>query len=111
MLGLMLLTSKGAAGVTGSGFVALVASAHRDARPAGGRCHADRGIDRFMSEALALTSTISNALACIVVSKWERACNNDVLLSELAQGYKEVEALQQDIPSVPMALPTHQTAA
>ena len=60
-----------------------------------------------MSEARALTSTISNAVACIVVSKWERACNNDALLRELAQGYAEVEAPQQDIRPAPV----HQAAA
>ncbi|MEO7399685.1 MAG: C4-dicarboxylate transporter DctA [Polaromonas sp.] len=109
MLGLMLLTSKGAAGVTGSGFVALVATltVMPDLPVAGVALIV--GVDRFMSEARALTSTISNAVACIVVSKWERACDNDVLLRELAQGYTEVEAPQQDIP--PMAVPAHQAAA
>lgn len=95
MLGLMLLTSKGAAGVTGSGFVALVATltVMPDLPVAGVALII--GIDRFMSEARALTSTISNAVACIVVAKWERACNNDVLLHELAQGYAEVEEQQE----------------
>ncbi|WP_309681056.1 C4-dicarboxylate transporter DctA [Polaromonas sp.] len=111
MLGLMLLTSKGAAGVTGSGFVALVATltVMPDLPVAGVALIV--GIDRFMSEARALTSTISNAVACIVVSKWERACDNDVLLRELAQGYTEAEATQQDIPPFPMAVPAHQAAA
>lgn len=95
MLGLMLLTSKGAAGVTGSGFVALVATltVMPDLPVAGVALIV--GIDRFMSEARALTSTISNAVACIVVAKWERACNNDVLSHELAQGYAEVEEPQE----------------
>jgi Na+/H+-dicarboxylate symporter len=109
MLGLMLLTSKGAAGVTGSGFVALVATltVMPDLPVAGVALIV--GIDRFMSEARALTSTISNAVACIVVSKWERACDNEVLLRELAQGYTEVAQPQQEIgPSVmPAALPSH----
>jgi Na+/H+-dicarboxylate symporter len=72
MLGLMLLTSKGAAGVTGSGFVALVATltVMPDLPVAGVALIV--GIDRFMSEARALTSTISNAVACIVVAKWRR---------------------------------------
>ncbi|CAM3532125.1 C4-dicarboxylate transporter DctA [Polaromonas hydrogenivorans] len=109
MLGLMLLTSKGAAGVTGSGFVALVATltVMPDLPVAGVALIV--GIDRFMSEARALTSTISNAVACIVVSKWERACDNDVLLRELAQGYTEVAQPQQEIgPSaMPVPLPSH----
>ena len=73
MLGLMLLTSKGAAGVTGSGFVALVATltVMPDLPVAGVALIV--GIDRFMSEARALTSTIGNCVACIVVSIWEKA--------------------------------------
>jgi Na+/H+-dicarboxylate symporter len=91
MLGLMLLTSKGAAGVTGSGFVALVATltVMPDLPLAGVALIV--GIDRFMSEARALTSTISNAVACIVVSKWENACDHDRLTSELARGYGKAE--------------------
>ena len=98
MLGLMLLTSKGAAGVTGSGFVALVATltVMPDLPVAGVALIV--GIDRFMSEARALTSTISNAIAVIVVSKWERACNHEVLQRELAQGYVQEEEAQQEIP-------------
>lgn len=91
MLGIMLLTSKGAAGVTGSGFVALVATltVMPDLPVAGVAIIV--GIDRFMSEARALTSTISNAVACIVVSMWERACDRDVLLRELASNYASTE--------------------
>ncbi len=107
MLGLMLLTSKGAAGVTGSGFVALVATltVMPDLPVAGVALIV--GVDRFMSEARALTSTISNAVACIVVSKWERACDNDVLLRELAQGYTEVAQPQQEISPSSMPVPSH----
>lgn len=96
MLGLMLLTSKGAAGVTGSGFVALVATltVMPDLPVAGVALIV--GIDRFMSEARALTSTISNAVACIVVSKWEKACDHAVLTHELAQGYGKAELALED---------------
>lgn len=99
MLGLMLLTSKGAAGVTGSGFVALVATltVMPDLPVAGVALIV--GIDRFMSEARALTSTMSNAVACVVVSIWERACDRQVLAYELSQGYRATEAaLEQDDP-------------
>ena len=91
MLGLMLLTSKGAAGVTGSGFVALVATltVMPDLPVAGVALIV--GIDRFMSEARALTSTISNAVASIVVAQWEHACDKDVLRNELAQGFVQAE--------------------
>jgi Na+/H+-dicarboxylate symporter len=91
MLGLMLLTSKGAAGVTGSGFVALVATlAVFPALPVAGVALIV-GIDRFMSEARALTSTMSNIVACVVVSKWENAVDNDVLKAELTTGYRHTE--------------------
>jgi len=97
MLGLMLLTSKGAAGVTGSGFVALVATltVMPDLPVAGVALIV--GIDRFMSEARALTSTMSNAVACVVVSIWEKACDREVLTRELAQDYVHTElALEED---------------
>ena len=45
----------------------------------------------FMSEARALTSTISNAVACIVVSIWEKACDREVLQRELAANYARTE--------------------
>lgn len=93
MLGLMLLTSKGAAGVTGSGFVALVAtlSVIPDLPVAGVALLVS--IDRFMSEARALTSMISNCVAAITVSLWEDACDREVLARELGQnGTLEVEA-------------------
>jgi aerobic C4-dicarboxylate transport protein len=91
MLGLMLLTSKGAAGVTGSGFVALVATlAVFPTLPVAGVALIV-GIDRFMSEARALTSTMSNIVASVVVSKWEKAVDTDVLKAELATGYRHTE--------------------
>ncbi|MBR0949593.1 C4-dicarboxylate transporter DctA [Bradyrhizobium canariense] len=104
MLGLMLLTSKGAAGVTGSGFVALVAtlSVMPDLPVTGVALLV--GIDRFMSEARALTSMISNCVASITISLWEDACDREVLARELGQsgtpnvpaGSKIGGAAQQD---------------
>jgi len=91
MLGLMLLTSKGAAGVTGSGFVALVATLTVfPALPVAGVALLV-GIDRFMSEARALTSTISNVVASLVVSKWENAVDTETLERELSTGYQQTE--------------------
>ncbi|MEA2950092.1 MAG: aerobic C4-dicarboxylate transport protein [Alphaproteobacteria bacterium] len=91
MLGVMLLTSKGAAGVTGSGFVALVATltVMPDLPVAGVALIV--GIDRFMSEARALTSTISNCVASLVVSIWENACDRAVLARELDQNFGTTE--------------------
>jgi Na+/H+-dicarboxylate symporter len=98
MLFLMLLTSKGAAGVTGSGFVALVATltVMPDIPVAGVALIV--GIDRFMSEARALTSLVSNIVATIVVSIWENACARDVLHQELRDG----GAVADDRAAVPV---------
>jgi Na+/H+-dicarboxylate symporter len=105
MLGLMLLTSKGAAGVTGSGFVALVATltVMPDLPVAGVALIV--GIDRFMSEARALTSTVSNAVACVVVSMWERACDRNVLQRELSQGYADTDAALENGDPTAMPVP------
>jgi aerobic C4-dicarboxylate transport protein len=69
----LLLTSKGAAGVTGSGFVTLAATlAVIPAVPVAGLALLI-GIDRFMSEARAVTNLIGNGLAAVVVARWEGA--------------------------------------
>jgi len=71
ILGVLLLTSKGAAGVTGSGFVTLAATfAAIPTIPVAGLALI-LGIDRFMSEARALTNLIGNGVATVVVSRWE----------------------------------------
>ncbi|QEL26199.1 cation:dicarboxylase symporter family transporter [Bosea sp. F3-2] len=90
MILVMLLTSKGAAGVTGSGFAALVATlaAMPDTVPVAAVVII-AGIDRFMSEARALTSLCSNAVACIVLAIWDGACDMTVLKRELDQGYMQ----------------------
>lgn len=108
MLGVMLLTSKGAAGVTGSGFVALVATltVMPDLPVAGVALLV--GIDRFMSEARALTSIISNCVASIVVSIWENACDREVLQRELNQSYASTERCLEekgDIAVLPLNAP------
>jgi Na+/H+-dicarboxylate symporter len=89
MLAVMLISSKGAAGVTGGGFVALVATltVMPDIPVAGVALIV--GIDRFMSEARALTGLVSNAVATVVVSIWEGACDRSVLQRELDSGFEE----------------------
>jgi Na+/H+-dicarboxylate symporter len=54
------------------------------------------GIDRFMSEARALTSMVSNTVAVVVVSMWERACNREVLHRELDRNYAMTEEALED---------------
>jgi len=73
ILAVLLLTSKGAAGVTGSGFITLAATLSSvDVLPVAGLALL-LGVDRFMSEARAITNLIGNAVATVVVSKWEKA--------------------------------------
>jgi aerobic C4-dicarboxylate transport protein len=91
LLFLMLFTSKGAAGVTGSGFVALVATLTVMPEVPVVGIALLVGIDRFMSEARALTSVCSNAVAVVVVSIWEGACDRAVLDAELNQNYASTE--------------------
>ncbi|MFZ2725856.1 MAG: dicarboxylate/amino acid:cation symporter [Methylococcaceae bacterium] len=68
----LLLTSKGAAGVTGSGFITLAATLSAvPSIPVAGLALI-LGIDRFMSEARALTNLIGNGVATIVAAKWEK---------------------------------------
>lgn len=72
LLGVAMLTSKGAAGVTGSGFITLAATlAIAPSVPVAGLALI-LGIDRFMSEARALTNFIGNGVAAVVVARWEK---------------------------------------
>jgi aerobic C4-dicarboxylate transport protein len=71
LLLVLLLTSKGAAGVTGSGFITLAATlSSTGSIPVAGLTLL-LGVDRFMSEARALTNFVGNAVATLVVSRWE----------------------------------------
>jgi aerobic C4-dicarboxylate transport protein len=73
ILGVLLLTSKGAAAVTGSGFITLAATlAAFPTIPVAGLTLL-LGVDRFMSEARAITNLIGNAVATMVVAKWDGA--------------------------------------
>lgn len=70
ILGVLLLTSKGAAGVTGSGFIVLAATLSSTTIPVAGIMLVF-GIDKFMSECRALTNVCGNSVASIVVARWE----------------------------------------
>ncbi len=73
LLAVLLLTSKGAAAVTGGGFVTLAATLQTtQAIPVAGLSLL-LGVDRFMSEARALTNLVGNSVATIVVARWEGA--------------------------------------
>lgn len=72
LLGILMLTSKGAAAVTGGGFIVLAATLSSiDKLPVAGIALL-LGVDRFMSEARAITNLIGNTVATLVIAKWEK---------------------------------------
>jgi aerobic C4-dicarboxylate transport protein len=73
IIAILLLTSKGAAGVTGSGFIVLAATLASVGTIPVASIALILGVDRFMSEARALTNLIGTGVATVVVSKWENA--------------------------------------
>jgi aerobic C4-dicarboxylate transport protein len=72
LLMVLLLTSKGAAGVTGSGFIVLAATLPTVGHIPVAAIALIFGIDRFMSEGRAITNIIGNTVATIVIAKWEK---------------------------------------
>jgi aerobic C4-dicarboxylate transport protein len=90
LLGILLLTSKGAAAVTGSGFITLAAtlSAFPNIPVAG--LALLLGVDRFMSEARAITNLIGNAVATMVIARWEGQLDLVHVRRVLAHGVPEL---------------------
>ncbi len=103
ILGVLLLTSKGAAAVTGGGFITLAAtlSSTRTIPVAG--LALLLGIDRFMSEARAITNLIGNGVATIVVARWEKALDvprmNRILREESDTEADAPESLRAEEPA------------
>lgn len=83
LLLVLLVASKGAAGVTGSGFIVLAATLSAVGHLPVAGLALILGIDRFMSEARALTSLASNAVATIAIAISEKACDRQMLLDTL----------------------------
>ena len=84
LVAVAMISSKGAAGVTGAGFVILAATLSVvPTVPVAGMALI-LGIDRFMSECRALTNFVGNAVATIVVAKWENALDRDRLAAAMA---------------------------
>jgi aerobic C4-dicarboxylate transport protein len=83
LLAVLLLTSKGAAGVTGSGFITLAATLATTGHVPVAGIALILGVDRFMSEARAITNFIGNAVATLVIARWngdfDRAKGAEVL--------------------------------
>jgi aerobic C4-dicarboxylate transport protein len=91
ILGVLMLTSKGASGVTGSGFIVLAATLSSvPTIPVAGLALI-LGIDRFMSEARALTNLIGNGVATIVVSKWEKELDHEQMMRVMSSDRVEEE--------------------
>jgi|SRR5579859_1707609 len=83
LLGVAMLSSKGAAGVTGAGFITLAATLSIvPSVPVAGMALI-LGVDRFMSECRSLTNFIGNAVATIVVARWEGALDREALAAAL----------------------------
>jgi aerobic C4-dicarboxylate transport protein len=99
ILAVAMLTSKGASGITGAGFITLAATlAVVPTIPVAGMALI-LGIDRFMSEARALTNFVGNGVATVVVSKWEKELDtqrmDDVLHNRVPlEGGKELEPVR-----------------
>ncbi|MEE9103770.1 MULTISPECIES: dicarboxylate/amino acid:cation symporter [Pseudomonas] len=86
LLVVLLIASKGAAGVTGSGFIVLAATLSAVGHLPVAGLALILGIDRFMSEARALTNLVGNGVATLVVAKWCKQLNEKTLHDELAAG-------------------------
>ena len=83
LLAVLLLMSKGAAGVTGSGFIVLAATLTAVGNVPVGGLALILGIDRFMSEARALTNIVGNGVASIVIARWTDDLDRETLSRKL----------------------------
>jgi len=92
LMAIMLLTSKGAAGVAGGGFIALAATLSTVGTIPAAGIMLIFGIDKFMSECRALVNFIGNAVATLFVGKWDKAIDSDRVRKVLNK---------QDVPDLP----------
>jgi aerobic C4-dicarboxylate transport protein len=109
VLGVLMVTSKGSAGVTGSGFITLAATlASMGKIPVAGMVLL-LGVDRFMSEARAITNTIGNAVATMAIAKWVGALDEErmhrVLNGDIGVGELQMPQDASDANGRPAAIP------
>lgn len=105
LLAVAMLTSKGASGVTGAGFITLAATLTVvPSVPVAGLALI-LGIDRFMSEARALTNFIGNGVATIVVARWENELDHDTLQRELRDPSSAIDMEPELEPELPTLSP------
>ncbi|OYU00306.1 MAG: C4-dicarboxylate transporter DctA [Burkholderiales bacterium PBB1] len=109
LLLVLLLTSKGAAGVTGSGFIVLAATLSAVGHVPVAGLALILGIDRFMSEARALTNLVGNGVATLVVASWtgdldkdrmSRRLNNETD-DEATEPEEVLDQVEQHMPMTP----------
>ena len=86
LLGVAMLTSKGASGVTGAGFITLAATLAVVPTIPITALALLVGVDRFMSECRALTNLVGNGVATLVIARWDKDLDREVLARELARG-------------------------
>jgi aerobic C4-dicarboxylate transport protein len=104
ILAVAMLTSKGASGVTGAGFITLAATLMVvPSVPVAGLALI-LGVDRFMSEARALTNIVGNGVATIVIARWERVLDRPRLDAELAAG-SQATLLDEPTAAAPLERP------
>jgi len=108
LLAVLLLTSKGAAGVTGSGFIVLAATLSAVGHVPVAGLALILGVDRFMSEARALTNLIGNGVATIVVGRWTGDLDRKRMAKELNG---ETEMIDDDPEAIVPAIPATLTPA
>lgn len=111
VLGVLMLTSKGSAGVTGSGFITLAATlATLGKIPVEGMVLL-LGVDRFMSEARAITNTIGNAVGTMAIAKWVGAMDENRVQAVLngAVDPEDLEAIydSDDKDAAPLSEPLY----
>ena len=102
LLGVLLLTSKGAAGITGSGFIVLAATLSAVGTVPVAGLALILGIDRFMSEARALTNLVGNGVATLVVAKWTGELDTNRMTAVLNNNnhvhIDVLEVMQEEVP-------------
>jgi aerobic C4-dicarboxylate transport protein len=104
ILAVLLLTSKGAAAVTGGGFITLAATLSAVGNIPVAGLTLLLGIDRFMSEARAITNLIGNGVASVAVSRWEGELDHARATKVLAGEVVEDAELEGDAEPVPLAV-------
>ena len=92
-----MISSKGASGVTGAGFITLAATLSAVPSVPIASLAILVGIDRFMSECRAITNLIGNGVATVVVSRWEKELDKEVLNANLRKPKSVVDLTQEEV--------------